>query len=141
MFNRLFEKISKGAAPIEEEAGELHLAAAFVLVACMSADYKFKPEETRAVADGLFTLFGFDRHKSNKLIARAVAAREIEPSIFGSAMIIARFGSEAFKKQFREIVADVAGADGELHDYEKDLLERLSLILNRSTDAKLQSAA
>jgi uncharacterized tellurite resistance protein B-like protein len=141
MFNRLFERISKGAAPIEEEAGELHLAVTFVLVACMSADYKFKPEETRAVANGLFSLFGFDRNKSNKLIARAVAARQIEPSIFGPAMIIARMGSEVFKAQFREIVADVAGADGELHDYEKDLLERLSLILNRSADVKLLSAA
>lgn len=141
MFNRLLERISKGPAPIEDEAGELHLAAAFILVACMSADYKFKPEETRAVADGLFSLFGFDRKKSNKLIARAVAAREIEPSIFGSAMIIARYGSEAFKQQFREVVAKVASADGELHDYEKDLLERLYLILNRSADAKLLTAA
>jgi uncharacterized tellurite resistance protein B-like protein len=141
MFNRLFERITKGPAHIEEEAGELHLAAAFILVACMSADYKFKPEETRAVVDGLFSLFGFDRHKSNKLIARAVAARTVEPSIFGSAMIIARMGSETFKAQFREIVAEVASSDGELHDYEKDLLERLSLILNRSEDAKLRAAA
>jgi uncharacterized protein (UPF0216 family) len=50
-------------------------------------------------------------------------------------------GSETFKQQFREIVAKVASADGELHDYEKDLLERLSLILNRSEDAKLRAAA
>lgn len=141
MFNRFFERISKGPAQVEEEADELHLATAVVLVACMSADYKFKPEETRAVADGLFSLFGFDRHKSNKLIARAVAARAVEPSIFGSAMIIARMGTEVFKKQFSEIVAQVASADGELHDYEKDFLERLSLILNRSADAKLLAAA
>jgi uncharacterized tellurite resistance protein B-like protein len=141
MFNRLFERITKGPAQVEEEAGELHLAAAFVLVACMSADYKFKPEETRAVADGLLSLFGFDRNKSNRLIARAIAARATEPSIFASAMIIARVGSETFKNQFREVVAQVASADGELHDYEKDLLERLSLILNRSTDAKLLAAA
>lgn len=141
MFNRLLERISKSSAPAQDEMGELHLAVAFVLVACMSADYKFRPEETRAVATGLFDLFGFDRHKSNKLIARAVAARAVEPSIFASAMIIARMGSETFKQQFREIVAEVAGADGELHDYEKDLLERLSLILNRSEDAKLRAAA
>ena len=141
MFNRFFERISKGPAQVEEEADELHLAAAFVLVACMSADYKFKPEETQAVADGLFSLFGFDRHKSNKLIARAVAARAVEPSIFGSAMIIARMGTEVFKKQFSEIVAQVASAVGEFHDYEKDFLERLSLILNRSADAKLLAAA
>lgn len=141
MFNRFFERISKGPAHVKEEADELHLAAAFILVACMSADYKFKPEETQAVADGLFSLFGFDRHKSNKLIARAVAARAVEPSIFGSAMIIARMGTEVFKKQFSEIVAQVASADGELHDYEKDFLERLSLILNRSADAKLLAAA
>ena len=57
------------------------------------------------------------------------------------AMIIARLGSASFKKQFRDIVAEVACADGELHDYEKDLLERLSLILNRSADAKLRAAA
>lgn len=141
MFNRLFERLSNGPATAHEELGELHLAVAFVLVACMSADYKFKPEETRAVADGLYVLFGFDRQKCNRLIARAVAARQIEPSIFASAMIIARMGSETFKQQFREIVAQVASADGELHDYEKDLLELLSLILNRSEDAKLRAAA
>jgi uncharacterized tellurite resistance protein B-like protein len=141
MFDRLLEHISKRPDQAENEAGELHLAAAFVLVACMSADYKFKPEETRAVVDGMFSLFGFDRHKSNKLIARAVAARQVDPSIFASAMIIARVGSETFKNQFREIVAKVASADGELHDYEKDLLERLNLILNRSSDAKLLAAA
>ncbi len=141
MFNRLFEKLSNGLAPAHDETSELHLAVAFVLVACMSADYKFKPEETRAVADGLFHLFGFDRRKSNKLIARAIAARAIEPSIFGSAMIIARMGSEQFKQKFRVIVAEVASADGELHDYEKDLLERLFLILDRSENAKLRAAA
>jgi uncharacterized tellurite resistance protein B-like protein len=141
MFNRFFQRISKGPTAVQDEMAELHLAVAFVLVACMSADYKFKPEETRAVADGLFDLFGFDRNKSNKLIARAVAARAVEPSIFASAMIIARVGSEQFKQLFREIVAQVASADGELHDYEKDLLERLSLILNRSEVAKLRAAA
>jgi uncharacterized tellurite resistance protein B-like protein len=141
MFKRLVERISRNTSPAQDEMGELHLAVAFVLVACMSADYKIKPEETRAVANGLFNLFGFDRRKSNKLIARAVAARQVEPSIFASAMIIARMGSEQFKQRFREIVAEVAGADGELHDYEKDLLERLSLILNRSEDAKLRAAA
>jgi uncharacterized tellurite resistance protein B-like protein len=141
MFNRLFERLSNGPAPAHDEMGELHLAVAFVLVACMSADYKFKPEETRAVAGGLFELFGFDRNKSNKLIARAIAARAVEPSIFASAMIIARVGSEQFKQQFRDIVAQVASADGELHDYEKDLLERLYLILDRSEHAKLRAAA
>ena len=141
MFDRLIERMTRRAPSAEEEDGELQLAAAFILVACMSVDYKYRPEETRVVAEGLNALFGFDRHKSNKLIARAVAAREVEPSIFASAMIIAKMGSESFKKQFREIVAEVASADGELHDYEKDLLERLSLILSRSEDAKLRAAA
>ena len=141
MFDRLIERITRRAASPQEESSELQLASAFVLVACMSVDYKYRPEETHAVADGLHALFGFDRHKSNKLIARAVAAREIEPSIFASAMIIARIGRESFKKQFRDIVAEVASADGELHDYERDLLERLSLILNRSDQSKLHATA
>ena len=141
MFDRLIERISREGETLQNENAELQLAAAFILVACMSVDYKVRPEETRVVVEGLNELFGFERHKSNKLIARAVAAREVEPSIFASAMIIARLGSECFKKQFRDIVAKVASADGELHDYEKDLLERLTLILNRSADAKLRAAA
>ena len=141
MFDRLIERISHDGEKFQDENAELQLAAAFILVACMSVDYKYRPEETRMVVEGLRALFGFERHKSNKLIARAVAAREVEPSIFASAMIIARMGSASFKKQFRDIVAEVASADGELHDYEKDLLERLSLILNRSEDAKLRAAA
>ena len=141
MFDRLIERITRRAPSPQEESSELQLASAFVLVACMSVDYRYRPEETRAVADGLHALFGFDRKRCNRLIARALAARAHDASIFTSALMVAKLGSHDFKQRFLETVRQVANADGELHDYEKDLLDRLNSILNRSDESKLRAAA
>ena len=141
MFDRLIERITRRAPMAREESSELQLAAAFILVTCMSVDYKYRPEETRAVAGGLHALFGLDRKRCNRLIARAVAARARDSSIFASALMVAKLGTHDFKQRFLETVRHVADADGELHDYEKDLLDRLNSILNRSDESKLRAAA
>ena len=132
MFDRLVESIASGADAETFPRGqsrELQLATAMALVATMSADYIFKPEETRSVVDSLADLFGFDRHKCRKLLARAMAARQCDPSIFNSAMMLRRLGTPGFRGKVLAAADFVANADGELHDYEKDLLQRLERML------------
>ena len=142
MFDRLVESIASGSHAAHQPHGqslELQLATSIALVATMSADYIFRPEETRAVVDSLADLFSFDRKKCHKLLSRAMAARHRDPSIFNSAMMLRRLGTPDFNDRVLAAANRVAHADGELHDYEKDLLKRLTRILARKEQNALSS--
>jgi uncharacterized tellurite resistance protein B-like protein len=132
MFDRLVESIvaSADAAHFSrDKTREVQLAAAMALVATMSADYVNKPEEARAVIKSLADLFNLDRRKCLKLLSRAMAARARDPSLFNSAMLLKRFGTEELNRKILAAATHVAKADGELHDYEADLLQRLQRML------------
>ncbi|MDE2446934.1 MAG: TerB family tellurite resistance protein, partial [Alphaproteobacteria bacterium] len=78
-------------------------------------------------------LFALDRRKCRKLLSRAMAARLRDPSVFNSAMLLKRWASPELNDKLLAAATQVAHADGVLHDYEADLLQRLQRMLAPKT--------
>ena len=132
MFERLIKSMGQ---PANRQNGdvthdpELQLATAQLLYGMLPADYLVKQLECIALLHGLERIFGFGPQRSHKLVARAAAAYSNEPNILASATLLKRRTSLAFRQKIMVEAKAIALADGDIHNNESDLLNRLANLL------------
>ena len=128
MMERL-KSLFSGREPLSEAdhrkgLDELQLATACLLVEVASLDHEFDAGERAAIARLLKRRFELDEEAAEQLIAAAEAEIGRTHQLFSFTRVVKdRFEHEE-RIELMEMLWEVAYADGELHDYEANLMRR-----------------
>ena len=119
----------------EEAAGnhgkdELQLAAVALLVEAAQMDDDFGAAERSKIIELVQRRFGVGESESRELLDAASEKVDQSIQIFGFTRVIDDAFSEAERIELMEMLWEVAYADGELHDYEANLMRRLAGLLH-----------
>lgn len=134
MLNRLKALLdpSKSGEPQTGTAGvidDLHLACAALLVEAALMDGQFDEGERQTIGSLLTSHFGLEPAEAEELIEAGHEAVSKSVQLFGFAKVIKDRYEEAERIKIIEMLWQVAYADGELHDYESNLVRRISGLL------------
>lgn len=132
MINRikaLFDGLTEKSAPDASLFKDRHVATAALLVEAASLDGAFDESEAATIRDILDRYFDFTPEEIDSLIAegREMAADSNQIVNFTRALKDACDESE--RVAMMEMLWEVAYADGELHDYEANLMRRVAGLL------------
>lgn len=127
--------LDRGGAPGDGERhtpDELHLAAAALLVEAACMDHDFGPEERETIERLLAERFEMPADEARKLVE--TAEREVAESVevFSFVRTVKNRFSHEERVEMVEMLWQVVYADGELHDYEANLLRRLTALIHVS---------
>jgi uncharacterized tellurite resistance protein B-like protein len=132
MFDRLLGFIDNhnlNAMNWRDPNADVRLATAVLLFSVGPADYENLAVEGRVLANELSSLFHLGAKRTHKLIARAAAAKDVEPTIFASATLLKRKTPEAFRRNVIAAMQRIALADGVVQVQEEDLTARSARLL------------
>jgi uncharacterized tellurite resistance protein B-like protein len=132
MFDRLLGLISNSSRTSKgsrDPNNVVRLATAILLYSVVPADYENLPQEGTALYGELNLLFNIGPRRVRKLIARAAAARDAEPSIFAAALLLQRKTNFTFRQKLIDSLLVVAWADGDFHTNERELVRRITRLL------------
>jgi uncharacterized tellurite resistance protein B-like protein len=132
MFDRLLDFIdnrNRASTNRRDPHYDVRLATAVLLYSVVPADYENRPQEGTALFGELNLLFSVGPRKIRKLIARAAAARNAEPSIFACALLLQRKTNFTFRLKVIDSLLVVAWADGGFHANERELIQRTTRLL------------
>lgn len=105
---------------------EMQLAACALLVETALMDGAFDDSERSVIERLVAARFGLSAADSGALVAEAEAAAARSPQIFGFTDAVKRHFDDAERVALIEMLWEVAWADGEVHDYEENLLRRVA---------------
>ncbi|MCA1907317.1 MAG: TerB family tellurite resistance protein [Magnetospirillum sp.] len=129
MFGRLRDLLFSASASVDDTR-RLRLAAAAVLVEAASMDGRVDPVERQRIVEVLARHFGLADGEAAELLAEAseMAQKAVELSTFAKTI---KDGFD-FDDRVRmiEMLWDVAYADGQLHDYEANLVRRIAGLIH-----------
>jgi uncharacterized tellurite resistance protein B-like protein len=132
MFDRLLgfiDNSNRTATNWRDPNNDVRLATAVLLYSVVPADYQNRPQEGTALFGELNLLFNIGSRKIRKLIARAAAAKNAEPSIFACALLLQRKTNFSFRLKVIDSLLVVAWADGNFHANERELVQRTTRLL------------
>ena len=134
MLNRIMRLFTARTPSDEGEAGqhthdELQLAAAALLVEAAAMDGHYGEAEQAAIYRLLRRKFGLNDTEADSLQELALAEQSEANQLLGFTRVIKDRYSEEERVELIEMAWEVAYADGELHDYEANLLRRLGGLL------------
>lgn len=125
LFRRKGASQSGGA----HSASELQIAAAALMVEAAKLDGAFEAVERDRIAALLRDRFDIDAAATETLIAAADEETELAGGLYGFTSEIRRNFDHAERVSMIEMLWEVAYADGELHDFEANLLRRVAGLL------------
>ena len=128
MFNRLIGIL--GRAGSDNARHEIQLASAVLLAAVAPADFNALANEHNIATHQLSELFRLKPDAARRLYGRAVAARAADPAIFPAATILKRATDKTFRMRVLASCRSIAEADGSVHEFEQELLQRLEILLD-----------
>ena len=131
MIGRLSEWLRRareapGGAGAPPGPGDMRLAACALLVETALMDGAFDDSERAVIERLVAARFGLTAAESAALVAEAEAAAARSPQIFGFTDAVKRNFDDAGRVALIEMLWEVAYADGEVHDYEENLLRRVA---------------
>jgi len=103
---------------------ELQLAVACLLVEVASLDDDFDADERRAIARLLERRFELSEAAAERLIAAAETEVGQTHQLFSFTRVVKDRFEQEERLELMEMLWEVAYADGELHDYEANLMRR-----------------
>lgn len=118
-----------GDARGPREAAELALAVAVLLVEAARMDGSFDDDERATIRDIIDNRLDLGDIDPEELIAAAEARAEEAGELWSFARVAKNSYSYEDRVTLIEMLWEVAYADGQLHDYESNLLRRLSGLL------------
>jgi uncharacterized tellurite resistance protein B-like protein len=139
MFDRLLGFIDNHnfmKSSLKDPHSDVRLATAVLLFNVVPADYQNLPQEGSALMSELAELLEIGPRRCRKLVARAAAARNCEPSIFACANLLRRKTSPEFRQRIQQSIEAIALSDGFFHPHEHDLALRAARLL-QSTPLRL----
>lgn len=116
-------------APAAGGADELAAAAVALFVESALLDGDFDVEERRAIVAILVERFELLAEDADALIDDALAKPDQANRVFAASQVIRDGFSEEERVDVLEMLWQVAYADGELHDYEANLVRRIAGLL------------
>jgi uncharacterized tellurite resistance protein B-like protein len=132
MFDRLLGFIDNSnvhAINWRDPNSDVRLATAILLFNVGPADYENLAVEGMTLAAELSDIFKIGNKRTHKLIARAAAAKNAEPTIFASAVLLKRKTDEQFRRSVIAAMQRIAMADNVLHPQEINLTQRAERLL------------
>jgi len=129
MLENLKALLNGGAPRAERRGTDLHLAAAVLMVDAASIDGEFGEYERGIVAGVLKRHFGLTDDALATLVSLAVGKRDAASDLNRYTLTIKDEFSEAERVELVELLWEVVYADGQLHDYEANLLRRIAGLL------------
>ena len=122
----LLKSLFAQADASDSQARALRLAVATLMVEAATLDGSFDPAERRHVLDLLANRFGLDQNGAETLLAEAREAQAKAVALEGMPRTIKNALDHDQRVEVLEMLWEVAYADGQLHDYEANLLRRLA---------------
>ncbi len=137
MINRLRalfqERHGRPAAPgHRHNADELQIAAAALLVEAAQMDDTFDARERGKVLELVTRRFDLSREESLSLLVAAEEQVARSSQLHGFTRVVNKAFDQAERVELLEMLWEVTYADGELHDYEANLMRRLTGLLHVS---------
>lgn len=113
----------------KHDAAGLHRAAAGLLVEAALLDGHFHDAERSRIADLLRKRFGLSGPDADSLIATAEAAAADNVEIYTITRVVGDHFDPAERVRMIEMLWEVVYADGELDDYESNMMRRVAGLL------------
>ncbi|HUO53670.1 MAG TPA: TerB family tellurite resistance protein [Rhodoblastus sp.] len=133
MFERLRQFIDEltGSEPVERDFGEteLRVAAAALLVHVAEIDGFFIESEKRAMLLLLQQRFDLDRDAAERLLAEARARSHEAVDLYSFTSVLKQAMSAADRRRLIEMMWTIAYADGDVHEFEENIVWRVSELL------------
>jgi uncharacterized tellurite resistance protein B-like protein len=132
MFERLLAlfAIPASRSPPEHDFGPLQRALAVLMVMAARLDGRFAPEERESIVRLLRTRFGVE--DAERLVDEADEDATASTDFYQVTRIIKNRLEPDARAGIIEILWEVAEADGEVHDYEANLVRRVAGLLHVS---------
>jgi len=119
-----------GSAEAEETGpDEVRLAVAALLVEAAKTDHSFDAEERQRVLELVAARFELSQDEAAALVAKAEAETEDAVQLHGFTRVAKDSLSYEDRVGLMEMLWEVAYADGSLHDFEANLMRRISGLL------------
>jgi uncharacterized tellurite resistance protein B-like protein len=115
-----------GRPAADGETDRLRLAVATLLVEAATLDGRFDESERACVLSLLSSRFDLDQDGARRLLAQAQEAAAQSVQLVGMTQLVKNSFDYAQRVELLEMLWDVAYADGQLHDYEANLLRRMA---------------
>lgn len=129
MFGRLRDLLFSASASVDE-GRRLRLAAAAVLVEAAALDGQVDAVEQRRIVEVLARQFSLGDAEAAELLAEASQMAQNAVELSGFAKTIKDGFDFDDRVRMIEMLWDVAYADGQLHDYEANLVRRIAGLIH-----------
>ena len=131
MFGKLKELLT-GAGPAADDAGDLRLAVAALLIEAGTMDERFEDKERSMILALLKQRFQIDGSELDELMAAAQKRSEASEQYYPLTDLICKRMSGPERVEVIEMLWSVAYADGELDAYEDSLIRQVAALLQVS---------
>ena len=138
-FTELLEQVSGGLATTKDfREEELRLASAALLVHAAAIDGHFDNDERRALKSILQTRYGLSDSEARQLLTDARAREQEAVDLYRFTSVLCRELDQDGRKRIVEMLWEVAYADGEVHEFESNLVWRAAELLGVSTRDRVE---
>jgi uncharacterized tellurite resistance protein B-like protein len=121
--------LESGSRPAAAPRKDLATAVAVLLARAATLDGSFEAKERAVVADHLCNRFDVSRDEIDRTLEEAVTSADEMVDLYGLTRTVKDRLDEEGRIELMEALWEVVYADGELHDYEGQLMRRLSGLL------------
>jgi len=122
-------RLEAGGAPAAAPKDELATTVAVLLARAATLDGAFDAEERAVVARHLCDRFAVSREEIDRTLEEAVTSADEMVDLYGLIRTVKDRLDEEGRIELMEALWEVVYADGELHEYEAQLMRRLSGLL------------
>ena len=131
-FRRLRQWFFGASAPSSDGAADpaVHRATAMLLVEAARLDGVYGPAERVRISALLAERFGLSAAATEALVRAGEKAQEDAVDLFGSIQTLKAGTSAAEREALIEMLWEVVYADGQLHDFEANLMRRVAGLLS-----------
>ncbi|MCX7899717.1 MAG: TerB family tellurite resistance protein [Methylocystis sp.] len=129
----LQELASDAPRPRPFEASDHRLAAAALLVHIASVDGDFDAKERARIQRIVETRFGLDPDQSRELIRAAYESEREAVDLYCFTSVLKRHLDEDGRRQVVALLWDMAHADGQVHEFEENVVWRVAELIGVST--------
>lgn len=128
-FKRFIDGLENGDTPNARPKDELATAVAVLLAKAAALDGGVDDDERRIVADRLSARYGVEADELSAVMAEAEQTAEDSVDLYHFTRVAKDLLDEAGRIELLEAMWEVVYADGTLHEYEAQLMRRVSGLL------------
>ncbi len=115
------------------ESADHRVAAAALLVHIASVDGDFDANERARIQKIVETRFGLDQKQARELIAAAYESERDAVDLYRFTSVLKRHLDEDGRRQIVAMLWDMAHADGQIHEFEENVVWRVAELLGVSS--------